>query len=137
MVCHSLYIIQILCSSFDSIQIIETILVLSQDLRPAPEQLRLNRERRDLTAYNVTYYLYTYGVNDTLLEEDELDELDTSLPFVFFIHGWESSAQTNTDIPKMADAYLNNSDINFIAVDWSAEANELYTVAVEYVESVG
>lgn len=112
-------------------------LVLSQAGEPAQHQNLLSRPRRDLTAYNVTYYLYTNGVNDTLLKENELDDLDTSLPFVFFIHGWTSSAQSDTDIPELADAYLNKSDYNFIAVDWSAEADGLYTVAVEYAQSVG
>lgn len=128
---------QVISPLFNSSKITETILVLSQDLRPIQKRLLFNRYRRGLTAHNVTYYLYTYGVNATLLKKEELDELDTSLPFVFYIHGWDTSAREDMDISKMADAYLNKSDINFIAVDWAAEANRIYTLAVKYIESVG
>lgn len=77
--------------------------------------------------------MYNYGVNDTVLE---LDELDFSAPFVFYAHGWESSAQ-NSDMLKIAEAYLNKSEYNVIAVDWAPEADGGYILAVEYVESVG
>lgn len=98
------------------------------------DQHKLNfRSVRD---EEVTFYLYNYANNGTLLTGDNLDVVDVSLPFVFIIHGWTSAAN-DTFVSELTDAFLSKGDYNIIPVDWSTPADDFYTQSAEYTQDVG
>ncbi|XP_072380526.1 lipoprotein lipase-like [Diabrotica undecimpunctata] len=55
---------------------------------------------------------------------------------VLVIHGWKNSykSKINTII---SEAYLSKHDINLLVIDWSSVADNVYLLAVLYVDDIG
>lgn len=87
-------------------------------------------------AANVSFYLYKRDQNATLIDNDNLDELDLSLPFVIYVHGFSASVETSR-AQLHAQAYIDKGGYNFVAADWSEEAEQFYTIAVRSAPDVG
>lgn len=62
--------------------------------------------------------------------------IDTSKPIKFIIHGYTDNASRNW-VKVMKNAFLENSDCNVIAVDWSVPAMSLYNLSAAYCRDVG
>lgn len=84
----------------------------------------------------VTFYLFTDDVNNTELYDDNLYEVDVSLPTVLIIHGWVDTSNDSW-VEELTDAYITTGDYNVITVDWSPIANLSYLVSVADVKLVG
>ncbi|XP_068086401.1 phospholipase A1 2 [Anabrus simplex] len=99
---------------------------------------------RSATAPEVTFQLYTRknpdkehilveGRNKTLASS----HFDPSKETKFLVHGWMSSTTSDT-IKNMKDAYLNKSDVNVVAVDWSYLASSnFYWFSKTNIPTVG
>lgn len=88
---------------------------------------------------DVTFQLFTRSNPDTytplVIGELAGIPIDTSKPFKFIIHGYTDSA-SRTWVKEMKNAFLENSDCNVIAVDWSVPAMSLYNLSAAYSRGV-
>lgn len=109
-------------------------IVLLQDW-PLEEQLDFSYDQtRD--ASNITFYLFNDAVNGSILDYDNLDELDVSLPFIFYLHGFSASVETSR-AREYVEVYRKIGGYNFVAVDWSIDAGGSYLLAVINTPSIG
>lgn len=84
----------------------------------------------------MSFFLFTDEVNNTELYDDNLSEVDVSLPTVLIIHGWVDTSNDSW-VEALTDAYLDTGDYNVITVNWSPIANLSYVVSVADVRLVG
>lgn len=90
----------------------------------------------DIDTDEVTFYLFSEDYNNTELYDNNLDEVDVSIPTVFITHGWVDTSNDSW-VERLTDAYLDKGDYNVITVNWSPIANLSYLVSVADVKLVG
>lgn len=90
----------------------------------------------DINPDEVTFFLFTEDSNNTELFDDNLNEIDITLPIVLIIHGWVDNSNDSW-VERLTEAYLIQGDSNVITVDWSPIANLSYFVSVADVKLVG
>ncbi|KAL0266518.1 UNVERIFIED_CONTAM: hypothetical protein PYX00_009030 [Menopon gallinae] len=97
------------------------------DTRPPEETVRLQLFTRENPKNGES-------LNGTNLR---LSIFDPSKPTKIVIHGWRSSGNSDT-VVNIRNAYLNRSDVNVIAVDWSEPAgNVYYPASAKYTKKLG
>lgn len=92
----------------------------------------------ELKEKDISYYLYTKELNGTLINQNNILSInfDIRKETVFIIHGWKTSFESK--MPQMVkDAYLENRDVNIIAVNWSILSYEAYITSKTYVPQIG
>lgn len=90
----------------------------------------------DFESNEATFFLFSDGINDTELHNDNLYFVDVSLPTIFIIHGWEATSNDSW-VVALTDAYLARGNYNIITVDWSQIASEEYLLASSQVKGIG
>ncbi|XP_063708820.1 pancreatic lipase-related protein 2-like [Culicoides brevitarsis] len=93
---------------------------------------------------DVGFRLYTNknGREPELIEIDNADSLksssfDSSLESRLFVHGWGDDGIDGGAMHLVKDAYLDNGDVNFFAVDWSKGYTVNYIAARNRANGTG
>lgn len=90
-----------------------------------------------VTQDEVTFYLHARNCSGVQITDDTFTSIDGSKSFSFIIHGWQAS-HNKTYVDDMTTAFLEQSDINVIQVDWSKPAAvEDHDVAANNTRGVG